>query len=94
MRKDYQMRRSSAIARLGTAWPVPRTAGIANVNFTRKRMTRTISGGVYLAGHGYRSETNGDLWVGDGIQSVLVTNGIFNLTWPAASAAHNTIEAD
>ncbi len=56
--------------------------GLANVNFTRKRQTRTIGGGVYIAGHGYRSATNGDLSVSDGTTSFLVTNGGWQLSVP------------
>lgn len=55
------------------------SASITNVNFTRVRTTRSISGGVYVAGRGYASATDGDLWVSDGTQSVLVTNGGWQL---------------
>lgn len=53
------------------------SANIGNVNFSRTRLTRTISGGVYKAGGwGYDSSTDGDLWVSNGIgQSVVVSNG-------------------
>lgn len=51
-----------------------------NVNFTRVRAKRTISGGVYVAGHGYSSAVYGNLWVSDGTQSVLVTNGGWQLS--------------
>ena len=57
-------------------------SGLINLNFTRKRQTRTIGGGVYIAGHGYRSATNGDLSVSDGATSFLVTNGGWQLSVP------------
>lgn len=55
-------------------------ASVTNVNFTRIRAKRTLSGGVYVAGHGYSSATYGNLWVSDGSQSVLVTNGGWQLS--------------
>lgn len=54
-------------------------ASVPNVNFTRVRTQRVISGNVYLAGHGYNSATYGDVWVSDGTQSALVTNGVWQL---------------
>ena len=59
---------------------------ISNVNFTRKRQNRTIGGGVYLAGHGYRSAVNGDLWVSTGATNILITNGTWQLIVPDGSS--------
>jgi hypothetical protein len=55
-------------------------ASVTNVDFTRVRTKRTLSGGVYVAGHGYASSTYGDLTVSDGTQSVAVTNGGWQLS--------------
>jgi hypothetical protein len=55
-------------------------ASVTNVNFTRLRAKRNLSGGVYIAGHGYSSSSNGNLWVSDGTQSILVTNGSWQLS--------------
>ncbi len=61
----------------GTATVV--NANIPNFNFTRMRTTRAVSGGVYVAGRGYNSSTDGPLSVSDGSQSYLVTNGGWQL---------------
>ncbi len=55
-------------------------AGLAGVNFTRVRTNCTISGGVYVAGRGYDSPTDGTLTVSDGTQSVIVSNGGWQLS--------------
>ncbi len=55
------------------------SASVPNVNFTRVRATRSVSGGVYIAGRGYHSPTNGTLTVSDGTQSVIVSNGGWQL---------------
>jgi hypothetical protein len=49
--------------------------GLTGVNFTRVRTTRSISGGVYVAGRGYDSPTDGTLIISNGSQSVIVSNG-------------------
>jgi hypothetical protein len=61
----------------GTAAVV--NASIPNFNFTRVRTTRAVSGGVYIAGRGYHSPTDGTLSVSDGSQSVIVSNGGWQL---------------
>ena len=61
----------------GTATVV--NASISNFNFTRVRKTRSVSGGVYVAGRGYDSATHGTLSVSDGSQSVIVSNGGWQL---------------
>jgi hypothetical protein len=61
----------------GTATVV--NASIPNFNFTRVRKTRAVSGGVYVAGRGYHSPTDGTLTVSDGTQSVIVSNGGWQL---------------
>jgi hypothetical protein len=54
-------------------------ASIANFNFMRLRRTRSVSGGVYVGGRGYHSPTDGTLTVSDGTQSVIVSNGGWQL---------------
>ncbi|MEY4918103.1 MAG: hypothetical protein RL616_2016, partial [Verrucomicrobiota bacterium] len=49
--------------------------GLTGVNFTRMRSPRSVSGGVYIAGRGYDSPTDGTLTVSSGSQSVIVSNG-------------------
>jgi hypothetical protein len=61
----------------GTA--IVANASMANFNFTRLRKTRAVSGGVYVAGRGYHSPTDGTLTVSDGTQSVIVSNGGWQL---------------
>lgn len=56
------------------------SASITNVNFTRVKTTHTIGGGVYVAGRGYHSPTDGNLWVSTGTQSTLVSNGWWQLS--------------
>ncbi len=56
------------------------SASSTNVNFMRVRKKCLVSGGVYVAGHGYASSNYGDLWVSDGSHSVLVTNGSWSLS--------------
>ena len=52
---------------------------LANVNFTRKRTTCSVSGGVYIAGRGYSLTNDGLLTVSDGTQNYIVTNGGWQL---------------
>ncbi|MST94985.1 MAG: hypothetical protein EXS33_06910 [Pedosphaera sp.] len=68
-------------------------SGLINVNFTRKRQNRTIGGQVYLAGHGYQSATNGDLWVSNGSTNILITNTGWQLTVPDGTAVTLTATA-
>ena len=68
-------------------------SNIGNVNFTRKRMMRTISGQVYLAGHGYQSGTYGDLWVSDGHTNLLITSGGWQLDVPDGASVSLTATA-
>ncbi|MFM2293687.1 MAG: hypothetical protein RLZZ350_100 [Verrucomicrobiota bacterium] len=53
--------------------------GLTGVNFTRMRSTRSVSGGVYVAGRGYDSPTDGTLTVSDGTQNIIVSNGGWQL---------------
>ena len=53
--------------------------GLPNVNFTRKRSNRSVSGGVYIAGRSYNITNDGVLTVSDGTQNVIVTNGGWQL---------------
>ena len=55
------------------------SASVSSVNFARVRATRSVSGGVYIAGRGYHSPTDGTLTVSDGTQSVIVSNGGWQL---------------
>ncbi len=68
-------------------------AGLTGVNFTRVRATRTISGGVYVAGRGYDSPTDGTLTVSDGSHSVIVSNGGWQLNVPDGSLVTLTATA-
>jgi len=55
------------------------SASVPNINFTRVRAARSVSGGVYVAGRGYHSPADGTLTVSDGTQSVIVSNGGWQL---------------
>lgn len=67
------------------------SSSVQNVNFTRIRATRTISGGVYVAGRGYDSAMDGALWVSDGAQSVLVSNGGWQMSVADGSTVTLTV---
>ena len=62
---------------ISTNWVDARS--LAGVNFTRMRSTRSISGGVYIAGRGYNITNDGTLTVSDGTQNIVVTNGGWQL---------------
>ncbi len=62
---------------ISTNWVDSRS--LANVNFTRKRTTCSVSGGVYIAGRGYSLTNDGLLTVSDGTQNYIVTNGGWQL---------------
>ncbi len=51
------------------------SANVANVDFTRVRTNRTISGGVYVAGRGYNPATDGTLTVTVNGQNLTATGG-------------------
>lgn len=51
------------------------SASVANVDFTRVRTNRTISGGVYVAGRGYNPATDGTLTVNVNGQNIAATGG-------------------
>jgi hypothetical protein len=68
-------------------------ASVANVNFTRVRTNRTVSGGVYVAGRSYNSTNDGALTVSDGSQSVIVSNGGWQLNIPDGSLVTLTATA-
>jgi hypothetical protein len=57
-------------------------SSIANVDFTRIRATRTVSGAVVVAGRGYDPATDGPLMVSDGTQSVAATAGSWTMNIP------------
>jgi len=66
---------------------------LANVNFTRMRTNRTVSGQAYVSGRGYHSPIDGTLTVSDGTQIVLVTNGAWQLSIPDGSLVTITATA-
>ena len=68
-------------------------AGLTGVNFTRVRTNCTLSGGVYIAGRGYHSPTDGTLTVNDGSHSVIVSNGGWQMTVPDGSLVTLTATA-
>ena len=51
------------------------SANVANVDFTRVRTNRTISGGVYVAGRGYNPATDGTVTVNVNGQNIAATGG-------------------
>ena len=51
------------------------SVSVANVDFTRVRTNRTISGGVYVAGRGYNPATDGTLTVNVNGQNIAATGG-------------------
>lgn len=57
-------------------------SSVANVDFTRVRATRTISGGIYVAGRGYNPATDGSLTVNVNGQNVAATAGAWTTTVP------------
>ncbi len=69
------------------------SASVPNVNFTRVRTNRSVSGGVYIAGRGYHSPSDGTLTVSDGTQSVVVSNGGWQLNVPDDSLVTLTATA-
>ena len=69
------------------------SASVSSVNFTRVRATRSVSGGVYIAGRGYHSPTDGTLTVSDGTQSVIVSNGGWQLNMADGSLVTLTATA-
>ena len=68
-------------------------SGLTGVNFTRVRTSRTISGGVYVAGRGYDSSTDGPLTVSDGTHSTIVSNGLWQLNVADGSSVTLTATA-
>jgi hypothetical protein len=56
------------------------SASVANVDFTRIRSTRTISGAVVVAGRGYDPSTDGPLTISAGNQSVPASLGSWSMT--------------
>ena len=62
---------------ISTNWVDARS--LTGVNFTRMRTTRSLSGGVYIAGRGYNITNDGVLTVSDGAQNIIVANGGWQL---------------
>lgn len=55
-------------------------SSVANVDFTRLRTNRTVSGGVYVAGRGYNPATDGTLTVNVNGQNIAATSGGWTTT--------------
>lgn len=58
------------------------SASVANVNFTRVRGNRSISGGIYVAGRGYNPATDGALTVTANGQNIAAGSGSWSSTVP------------
>lgn len=58
------------------------SSSVANVDFTRVRATRTISGGIYVAGRGYNPATDGSLTVNVNGQNIAATGSGWTTTVP------------
>lgn len=56
------------------------SVSVANVNFTRVRANRTVSGGVYVAGRGYNPATDGTLTVNVNGQNIAATGSGWTTT--------------
>lgn len=56
------------------------SASVANLDFTRVRTNRTVSGGVYVAGRGYNPATDGPLMVNVNGQNITATSGGWSTT--------------
>jgi hypothetical protein len=58
------------------------SSSVANVNFTRVRTNRTVSGGIYVAGRGYDPVTDGPLTVTANGQNIAAGAGSWSTTVP------------
>jgi hypothetical protein len=58
------------------------STSVTNVNFTRIRTTRTISGGLYVAGRAYDPATDGAMILNGGGQTANATTGAWQMTIP------------
>lgn len=56
------------------------SASVANLDFTRVRTNRTVSGGVYVAGRGYNPATDGPLTVNVNGQNITATGSGWSTT--------------
>ena len=56
------------------------SASVANLDFTRVRTNRTVSGGVYVAGRGYNPATDGTLTVNVNGQNISPVGGSWTTT--------------
>jgi hypothetical protein len=56
------------------------SSSVANVNFTRLRANRSISGGIYVAGRGYDPASDGSLNINIGGQNIAAGNGFWSAT--------------
>ena len=65
---------------VATAAIVVSNTSVTNVNFTRVRTNRTLSGQVLVAGRNYNSTNDGAFTVNIGAQSVPVNSGIWSAT--------------
>lgn len=69
------------------------SSSILNVNFTRIRSTRTISGVVVVAGRNYDPATDGALTVSDGTQTTAAMAGAWQLNEPDGTTVTITATA-
>jgi hypothetical protein len=61
------------------------TTPVANVDFTRIRTNRMLSGAIAVAGRAYNPATDGQLTVSDGTTSFLATGGTWQMSVPDGS---------
>jgi len=69
-------------------------ASVADVDFTRLRALRTVSGSVVVAGRAYDPATDGDLWISDGPQSVKATATGWQMSVPDGTTVTFTATPD
>ncbi|HUS35726.1 MAG TPA: PKD domain-containing protein [Verrucomicrobiae bacterium] len=55
-------------------------SSVTNINFTRLRANRNISGGILVAGRAYDPATDGALTISDGVQTVNAAVGSWQMT--------------
>ena len=66
------------------------SASVTNVNFTRVRTNRTLSGQVLVAGRGYNSTNDGAFTINVGAQSIPVSSGSWSATVPDGTLVNIT----
>lgn len=63
-------------------------SSVANVNFTRVRANRTLSGGILVAGRAYDPASDGALTISNGAQTVSASTGSWQMTVPDGALAN------